>query len=53
VSRDEGRAADLFFDQMAQWGLHPRRHDSVDGFQSRPSGLSVQTIRTDSPKGSD
>jgi acetylornithine deacetylase len=25
VSRDEGRAADLFFDQMERWGLHPRR----------------------------
>jgi acetylornithine deacetylase len=25
VSRDEGRAANLLFDQMAQWGLHPRR----------------------------
>ena len=25
VSRDEGRAADLLFDQMDRWGLHPRR----------------------------
>ena len=25
VSRDEGRAADLLFDRMAAWGLHPKR----------------------------
>jgi len=25
VSRDEGRAADLLFRRMAEWGLHPRR----------------------------
>jgi acetylornithine deacetylase len=25
VSRDEGRAANLLFDQMEAWGLHPRR----------------------------